>query len=596
MFCAARRIIRAIVYSCLCISMLVSRSVPAYAANSTAIEQQINLIDQEYSTTATSASPTDNSLGLIYWDENNYNNETVYFEAVIYCASCSGGNQQAVAELYNDAGTLVTSSAATSTQSTYTRVRSSDITSSITDDDEYTVRLRVDASSGTAYIQAARLIVIQNHTAITDTETQIEIGNADTTTATSYELMTGPKIYAYDYHSTSDRSGIYFEATLAGSDATATSYAALSSSSNCSTTVTGSELSSTGTSWSRQRSADLSAVMIDDTEYWVCLKTTSADTGSIANGKVIIDQTSITSISAIELFHQYINTPHTDADSTYTSQLFDNEYNPANFVSDLQEYYFEATMQTSAGTAFARLYNVTDAINITNAERTSTATGYERVRSPNIADTLPSTTKTIDTQLRNAASNTTTASSSWLIIKLQEEASLSFTISAVAKDQVHNEITTSVASTFNTLPFDSLTFNAPKYAAHELYVKTNSTYGYIVQVKLDGFLQGIYPGNNIDPFVAPWSTPTTWTEPTGTTPSSDTAWIGANTSDTRVTNWTTGTAQKFGALDSTLQTIMQSNGSDAGTTEYFTVAIGANINQPSDLYSTSMIYQIIPTY
>lgn len=565
------------------------------AANITDVEQQINIINQEYNTTATTASPTDNSLGLVLWDQDLYNNEAVYFEAVIYCNTCVLGNQQVVAGLYSDTGGLVTGSQVTTTQTSYTRVRTGDISSNLTDGEEYTIRLTVDAVTGTAYVKAARLVVDQSHTAITDTETQVELGNNATTTSTTYELMAGPKIYHFDTNMMSDKTGAYFEASLQGSDGSAVAYASLSSSATCASTVSGSEVSVTGTTWGRARSSSILANLTDDTDYWVCIHTTAADTGSIANAKLIFTQSNATAISAIETIQLYINHPSSDADSTYTSQDFLNQYDPANFVADREQYFYESTIQTTGGTAFTRLYNVTDTVNITNAERTSTATSYERVTSPDISDTLPVTAKTLDTELRNSATNTTTASSSWLRIHLQEDPSLTFTIAAVAADQVHNDITTTVASTYDTLPFGSLAAATPRYAAHSLYVETNALHGYAVQTKLDNYLQGTYAANNIDPFVAAWSAPTTWTEPTGTVASVDTGWIGANTTDTRVAGWSTG-SQLFGALGGSFQSVMYSSVHDTGTTAYVTYAIEANVLQPADLYSGTLMYTISALY
>lgn len=65
----------------------------AVDAVATALEQQINLTDQEYSSTSQSSVPTDNSLGLSKWDGSKYNNESVYLDATIKKSeSISGGD------------------------------------------------------------------------------------------------------------------------------------------------------------------------------------------------------------------------------------------------------------------------------------------------------------------------------------------------------------------------------------------------------------------------------------------------------------------------------------------------------------------------
>jgi hypothetical protein len=559
------------------------------------LEQQINITTQEFSTTNTTASPTDNSLGLIQWMPDLYNNETVYFEAVLYCDSCSGAN--ATATLYNDSGTAVSGASVSTSDTSYALVRSGDITGNLTTNDDYTVRLKAD-TSGTAYLTAARLIIVQDNDPITDTLTHVELGNTTTTTSDSYDIMSGPVIYYYDVDSHTDLSAVYFEATLKGSGAGAVSYASLSSSSTCASTVSGSELTVTGTTWSRVMTSDIKANLADNTEYWICTKTSTGDTASIANGKLIFKQVNALGIDIIETYQNYITFPVSDTDSTYTAQGFLNQFNPDNFVSDTQSMYFEATLNSSLGTGYASLLNVTDTSAITGSEVSHDSASYARKRSQDIRTNLASTTKTYDAQLKNGTTNTTSASSSWLIIRIDDilDASMSFTMEGTLEGLVFNEITTSTATTFPGLTFGSLTANVPKYLAHMLTVETNAPYGYSVTSRIENYLQGLYPANNFDGFPAPWDTPTTWTEPTGLTRNQDSGWIGANTTDTRVTGWSSGVAQKFGVVNNTAHQVMYSATSDSGTTAYVTYAIEANVMQPADSYAGSIIYEVLPTY
>lgn len=190
--------------------------------------------------------------------------------------------------------------------------------------------------------------------------------------------------------------------------------------------------------------------------------------------------------------------------------------------------------------------------------------------------------------------NTITSAAQSLSIPL-ENPSISFTVNAVPASTLTNGITTSVASTTTTLPFGSLLISTPKYVAHELSATTNAHFGYAVTMKLVNYLQGNYPGNNIDPFPANWSMPTTWTEPTGTTTNIDTGWIGANTSDTRVANWSSASGL-FGGITSSAQTVMYSTSADSGSDVYVTYALEVNDRQPADLYSGTITYTITPTY
>lgn len=177
-----------------------------------------------------------------------------------------------------------------------------------------------------------------------------------------------------------------------------------------------------------------------------------------------------------------------------------------------------------------------------------------------------------------------------------------FVVNSVGSSTVNNSITTSVASTFSTLPFSNLTAGTPKYAAHKLNVTTNTQGGYTVSAKMSTQMTGVYTANNIDPFAPTvggfaWSSPAAWTEPTGSTPNDNTGWIGANTTDTDVTGWNSSPGGKFGPISSTANTVMQSSSSDNGATAiYVTYAIEANTFQPADTYTGTLIYNALPTY
>jgi len=202
------------------------------------IEQQINIIDQEYSTTNTTFSPTDNSLGLINWNSAKFSDiSAVYFEAVI--KNSSAGSTTTVA-LFTSSGTEITGTGCqvSTTSASYNRQRTTTSFTSCTnysDNTDYTVRIK--ASAGTAYIQAARLIILQQGAvdqSITKTQTQIEIGAVQSISTTSYTSLDDKKLYCYDGEIPSSPSSacsaaspsrwspnptVYFEATLKGGGA-----------------------------------------------------------------------------------------------------------------------------------------------------------------------------------------------------------------------------------------------------------------------------------------------------------------------------------------------------------------------------------------
>jgi len=386
------------------------------------IEQQINIIDQTAATTSTTDTPTNNSLGLVLWDGTKYSGEAVYFEALLQCVSCTGGNARASATLYSSGGTAVTGSTITSTSASGARVRSSDISSNLTDNTSYTVRFRVDATSGTAKVRAARLIVVQSSTTmITDTQTQVEIGNSETTTSSSYVGLTNVKYYLYDSSKFNPAPTVYFEATMRATAAT-TAYAILADSivpgGACNGQLASSEVSVTGATWTRVRSSAIT--LTRGSVYGVCIRnSTSGQTAGIANAKIIIEQSDTTGgIKALETVQQQINTLATDTDSTYTLQSYFNRFDPANFKGGNFNIFYEVDLKTSAGTAYAQLFNVSGSYTVGPELTTTTTSDFARLRSSEITSSLPGVASDLDTQLKNSATNTTSASNSWLIIQI----------------------------------------------------------------------------------------------------------------------------------------------------------------------------------
>jgi hypothetical protein len=175
-----------------------------------------------------------------------------------------------------------------------------------------------------------------------------------------------------------------------------------------------------------------------------------------------------------------------------------------------------------------------------------------------------------------------------------------FTVGGVAGTQQHNGITTTTASDFNTLHFGNLTAGTAKYMAQQLNVTTNTENGYTVTVKMLSQMTGIYSANNVDPFVgtgATWGAPHSWTDPNGTTPNDNTAWIGANTTGNDIAGWTQPATGLFGPVNATENVVMHGLNSDNGTVATFvSYAIEANVFQPADTYTGTLVYNALPTY
>lgn len=172
------------------------------------IEQQINIIDQEYNTQIVgNKEPNDNSLGLIYWDADDYNGETIYFEALIRNAE----SNTASASLYTEDQEYVDDSTVERTATTYGRVRTSSAIT-LTDNTKYTVN--VDSDDSFTYIKAARFIILQNASSITHTVSQVEVGDNTTTSNTYYATIGDDKLWNYTSASYDPTPTAYFEATL----------------------------------------------------------------------------------------------------------------------------------------------------------------------------------------------------------------------------------------------------------------------------------------------------------------------------------------------------------------------------------------------
>jgi len=405
--------------------------------DSVGVEQQIPITNTPPLTTrTTSYTPTDSSLGVGYWDADKYPGGTVYLEVDHYNYDYS----DPYIAIYTVSGTYVTEFQVSPASQGYIRYRSPALT--LTDDTAYTVRWKASNAAHPQTLYAARFIVVQTDTTkITGTETQVEIGANTTSTATSYTNLTDKKIWRYDSSKYSPAPTTYFEAVLSNDTAGQTSYVALyTDGAACSSQVTGSEISVTGTTWSWVRSNSIS--LSSGTDYTVCIKT-SANTAKMTNAKIIMDQSDATNgVRDVELYQSQVNAIMTDADTTYTSSYKFTGFNPGIHASQITfeggtfNYFYESTMKTSAGTGYARLYNSTAGTAITSGEITTSSTSYTRIRSGNITASMPSATgsfliaQDLDTQAKNSATNTTSLANSWIIVQVSNLSNTSNTVYA----------------------------------------------------------------------------------------------------------------------------------------------------------------------
>jgi len=181
-----------------------------------------------------------------------------------------------------------------------------------------------------------------------------------------------------------------------------------------------------------------------------------------------------------------------------------------------------------------------------------------------------------------------------------EDPSLIFKVEDVPSGQTHNGVTSNINSAATSVSFGYIGTQAVRYGTHKITITTNTPHGYKIYAQLFNVFSGVgYVNNDIDPFGATnatWTTPQNWSSPNGSSPNVSSGWFGANTSDTRVTGWSSGSG-KFGPLGQTAQIIAQSSGPDrSGSTIYASYAIEVNQLQAADQYSTTLVYDVKPIF
>jgi cellulose synthase/poly-beta-1,6-N-acetylglucosamine synthase-like glycosyltransferase/transposase-like protein len=417
------------------------------AAGTPKIEQQINIITKEFSTSSASYQPTNSQVA--WGGSTNFSNiDNVYFEAVIKSDNAAWS---ATAELYN-----VTDSTSVTTVSTnatsYTRMRSADISGSanLQAGDVYTVRYRVTNILGTAYIQAARIIVLQvgvTDESITKSQTQVEVGAYQTgITSTSYVTLDDPKYYCYATEtdtgttcSTDDESTVWsptptatFSATVKIADSSdSVSARLIDEDSNVRGEFT--FPGSGSTTWVLV--ADLSVTLTAGQEYYVQVKCTGTDcSASIANAKIILDQDATASggIDALETIQHYNTFEFSTDQASWVELEFMNEYKDDNFQVPTNAWAesvlkVDNAIATSYGAICKNLGSCSGTDVLGNSSTSSTTAVRVRGTS-DIAGSLPTSTTDMDAVIWCDTSNLNcvddvklayTDASTWLIIQLQ---------------------------------------------------------------------------------------------------------------------------------------------------------------------------------
>lgn len=176
----------------------------AQAATKT-IRQEINITDT-YLYAGSGATAT--SSAIVNLDSTKYSGATYYFEVV---ASTTAGTSATVL-LKNATSSVTIATANVTGGNTYTRYRSSSFTAPGVATN-YVVALGGEAIG--KGIIASRIVILQSADPLTQTQTQIEIGNNETYTSTATSSLASPKYWKYDSTKWDGTTTFYAEVTYA---------------------------------------------------------------------------------------------------------------------------------------------------------------------------------------------------------------------------------------------------------------------------------------------------------------------------------------------------------------------------------------------
>lgn len=189
-----------------------------------------------------------------------------------------------------------------------------------------------------------------------------------------------------------------------------------------------------------------------------------------------------------------------------------------------------------------------------------------------------------------------------LAVTATVDPTLSFSLAAATSGSVNGEaITITSGTSASTIPFSTLTAGTPAVAAHDATVTTNATNGYTVTASASATPPLVSGSNNIDPFTGTNASPTTWSEPNGSTPNTNTGYFGYTTEDSTLG---TGTADRFtssggnkwaGTTITGQEVIYSAVGVSSQTTR-LGWQVEVNNLQPAGSYTGSVILIATPTY
>ena len=340
------------------------------------------------------------------WLSDLYPNSKVYFEAVIDAYGIGG--YYGYAALYTTGGAYVTGSELKNDTTTATRFRSGEL--SLTNNTVYELWLKSTNGGIPGNVYCASLVIIQEATPITATETQFTVGKylLNDGANANYTDIDGRAFY-YDAAQFDGTVAIYFEATLYGSSAGGTIYAKLYDTDG--NAVADSEVSVTGQTATRVRSGAIT--LVDGRTYVVRMKHISGVLWDCQGARIIIQQTSNpTRTQTILPILSYIGA---GAATSYTILKGRFYWDDHDWDVLSKSVYFETALKISnaAYTAYLDLYDGAAQVD----ERSAQATSRTRFRSA--ALNLTDNTTYFARYKSSSASGTATFYGGYLVILVE---------------------------------------------------------------------------------------------------------------------------------------------------------------------------------
>jgi hypothetical protein len=351
----------------------------------------------------TTTNTTYEDLGEDYkvifnWDSTKYTSATVYFEAVLASNNASG---TAYAKLQVQGGaTEVNNSEVSVTGTTYTRVRSSAIT--LTDSTQYKVIIKSNNGSYTTKLRDSRLVIIQDTSSMSATETHVLLSPfySTTTSSGSGNETTYDQRFYYDSSQWDGTVTVLFEATLRNQTAPKTATATLWD--FTSGTAVAGTVNNTGLSMAL---ATQSVTLTSGHYYGVKLKTTSGGTARMSSAKLIFQQSGAITKTQTHIPFIYDGTQATG--SSYSDLSFPVQFDPANW-SGVSNSYFHQVSSKPAGTdltniIFTELYNSTGSSSL-DERRWGSPDGSSSswtALGPSSPMAMPTSASTITTRLKH---------------------------------------------------------------------------------------------------------------------------------------------------------------------------------------------------